>query len=239
VIYIPAVTCVTLIQPPRPISFLIHHHRLSHRAHGECPRWAKLGLDECQHHHSLDLNPSASPKASSSLHLASPLQPGMWAASSCFRRFGVGRFRDGIRNIKGRLMVWKTQVREFCVQRSLLTCASRTSFTLPTWPKPCANEVAKHNHPMWACCITDPPTASCYQPPDVALTFRLLGGCFDYGVDISTVGWTFQLWGRCFDHGADVSTVGRTFRLWGGCFDCGVCVSTLGWTFLLHPHLVP
>ena len=96
-IYIPAVTCVTLIKPPWPTSFLIHHHLLSRQAHGECPRWAKLGLDECQHHHSLDLNPSASLKASSSLHLASPLQPGMWAASLCFQRFGVGRFRGGIR----------------------------------------------------------------------------------------------------------------------------------------------
>jgi len=81
---------------------------------------------------------------------------------------------------------------------------------------------------MWACRVTDPPTASCYQPPDVALTFRLLGGRFNYGADISTVGWTFQLWGGCFDHGADISTVGRMFQLWGGRFDCGVDVSTAG-----------
>jgi len=53
-----------------------------------------------------------------------------------------------------------------------------------------------------------------------------IGGRFDYGVDISTVGWTFQLWGRCFDRGADVSTVGQMFRLRGVCIDIEMDVST-------------
>ena len=111
------------------------------------------------------------------------------------------------------------------------THASCTSFTLPTWPKPCANEVAKHNHPTWACHVTDPPTASCYQPPNIVLTFWLLGGCFNYGADILTVGWMFELWGRCFDHEADVSTVGCVYQHWDGRF---YCIPTLYLDLLLY-----
>ena len=51
--------------------------------------------------------------------------------------------------------------------------------------------------------------------------FRLRGGHFDYGADISTVGWTFRLRGVCIDVGMDH-------------FDCGVCAATLGWTFRLQ-----
>ena len=41
--------------PVLTFSFLVHHHCLSHRAHGKCPCWVKLGLDDFLHYN-LNLN---------------------------------------------------------------------------------------------------------------------------------------------------------------------------------------
>jgi hypothetical protein len=35
----------------------LRRHCSSSHAHGECPRWAKLGLEDCLHHHLFYLNP--------------------------------------------------------------------------------------------------------------------------------------------------------------------------------------
>jgi hypothetical protein len=61
--YFTVVTHVTLIQPWQPFSFSLRHPRPSGQVPGECPCWAKPGLDACTHCHFLDLELPTLPEA--------------------------------------------------------------------------------------------------------------------------------------------------------------------------------
>ena len=77
VTYILTVTCVTLIRPHQRFTFLVHHRCLICRAPGECPCWAKLGLDDYLNHHHLDLDPHTLLKALCSRVHRLQLPPGL------------------------------------------------------------------------------------------------------------------------------------------------------------------